>query len=264
MIKFPGLGLCFNINKTAFELFNVKIHYYACCIIMGVLIAIILCFISKEKFDIKFDFVFDTLIYALIMGVIGARIYYVIFNLDYYLKSPINIFKIRDGGLAIYGGLIFGFLVVIKRCKKNNIKILDFFDYTVPFIAIAQSIGRWGNFFNKEAYGTETNNIFRMGIDTQYGYQEVHPTFLYESISTFLIFVLLKKLQKNRKFEGEIFYLYLFLYSGIRMMIEALRIDSLMLKNIRISQVLSIAIFVVSGIILLKNFIKYIYKFLKE
>ena len=122
------------------------------------------------------------------------------------------------------------------------------------------SFGRWGNFFNQEAYGIETTSIFRMGIDTIDGYREVHPAFLYESISTFLIFLILRILQKNRKFKGEIFYFYLLFYSGIRTIIEGIRVDSLMFQNFRISQVLSSAIFVFSSIMLLKKVQKWMHK----
>lgn len=193
---------------------------------------------------------------AILAGVIGARFYYVAFNWEKYAISPIKIFELRDGGLAIYGGLIAGAVVIFEKCKKKKINSFDFFDTIVPFVAIAQSIGRWGNFFNTEAYGTQTTNVFRMGIQTLEGYKEVHPTFLYESISTFLIFVFLRILQKNRKFKGEITYVYLLLYAGARGIIEGMRVDSLWLGNFRISQILSSVIFVVSGIMLLKNFRK--------
>lgn len=259
MVKFPALNLEFNISKIAGKLFGINIYYYAICIVIGIILACVLCAKSKEKFGLKFDFILESILHISIPCLIGARIYYVLFNLDYYIISPIKILNIRDGGLAIYGALIVGTILVIIRCKKMNINSLDFFDYIVPFVALAQSIGRWGNFFNKEAYGVQSNNIFRMGIYTIDGYQEVHPAFLYESIGNFIIFITLRTLQKNRLFKGEITYLYLFLYSGIRMIIEGVRIDSLMFNNFKISQILSIAIFVVSGIILLKKFIKYIY-----
>ena len=135
--------------------------------------------------------------------------------------------------------------------------MLNFLDYIAPFVAIAQSVGRWGNFFNQEAYGIETTNIFRMRLNIENCYKEVHPAFLYESISTLIIFIILRIIQKNRKFRGEICYLYFFFYSSIRMIIEGIRIDSLMLVKLRISQVLSFAIFVIFGIMLLKNYIKY-------
>lgn len=260
MVNFPGLNLSFNVNPVAFKVLGVNIYWYAICIVLGIVLAIFLCYKSKEKFDVDFDFVLYCLIWAISIGLIGARLYYVAFNYEEYIISPMSILNLRDGGLAIYGGLIFGSLVIIWKCKKAKVNWFDFFDCFIPFVAIAQSVGRWGNFFNMEAYGIETFNLFRMGINTLNGYQEVHPAFLYESICTFCIFVFLRTKQKNRKFRGEIFYLYLFLYGGIRMVIEVVRIDSLMFENFRISQILSCAIFVVSGIMLLKNYIKYIYK----
>jgi len=169
----------------------------------------------------------------------------------------LQIFDIRDGGLAIYGGLIAGGYVIIKRCKVFRVKPEEFFDYIVPFVALAQSIGRWGNFFNVEAYGTQTKSILRMGIQTINGYMEVHPVFLYESIITFLIFLLLRHMQKNRKFEGQIFYTYLLLYAGARMFLETLRADSLMFLGFRISGILSVIIFIFSIIILLKRYVDY-------
>lgn len=256
MIRFPGLNLEFNVNNIAFRIFGIDIYSYAICIAFAIIAAIIVCKIQKEKFRIKFDDVFDCMIFAIIFGIIGARIYYCMFNFEYYFANPIRFFKIRDGGLAIYGGLIAGTIGIIVRCRKLNINYIDLLDYIAPSVSLAQSIGRWGNFFNKEAYGTITNNILRMGIYTEYGYQEVHPTFLYESVATFLIFLCLIFLQKNRKFKGEIIICYLVLYSGVRMLIEEIRMDSLMLGNFRISQILSIAIFVVFSIILAKKYRK--------
>lgn len=260
MVSFPGLGLSFNISEVAFNIFGINIYWYAICIVVGMVLSVILCSKDKYNFGINFEFVFENLIFAIIFGIIGARLYYVLFNLKYYLSNPIKILNLRDGGLAIYGGLIAGALVILKRCKKFKVNSLDLFDYIIPFVALAQSIGRWGNFFNVEAYGTQTSNFIRMGINTVNGYEEVHPAFLYESICTFIIYLFLRLMQKNRRFKGEIFYLYLFLYSGIRMIIESVRIDSLMFSNFRISQILSVAIFVFSGIMLLKKYVKYIYK----
>lgn len=264
MVRFPGLGLAFSIQPVAVNLFGVNLYFYAICIVLGIAVAMILCYQSKEKFGVSFDFVFESLIPAVLIGLIGARIYYMAFNWKNNNLSLFQLFNIRNGGLAIYGGLLTGLIVILIRCKKYKINCLNFLDYVVPFIAIAQSIGRWGNFFNKEAYGTETANLFRMGMMTSNGYQEVHPAFLYESIATLTIFIFLRILQKNRKFKGQIFYFYLFLYGGIRMLIEGIRVDSLMFQNFRISQILSGAIFVVSGIMLLKNGLKWIDKPLKR
>lgn len=256
MINFPTLNLSLNINPVAFHIFGINIYWYAVCIVVGIIIAFVLCIHSKQNFGIDMTTVWDCFIISIIFGFLGARIYYVLFNLDYYLLNPRNILNFRDGGLAIYGGLLAGGIAIMIVCRLKKVDTLDFLDYMVPFVVLAQSIGRWGNFFNIEAYGTPTTNIFRMGINTITGYQEVHPTFLYESFGTFIIFFILRLLQKNRKFKGQIFYFYLLFYSGIRMIIEGIRADSLMLGNFRISQILSIIIFVISGIMLLKKVVK--------
>ena len=253
LVKFPGLNLEFKFSRIAFYLFGIPIYKYAVCIVIGIVVALILARFSKEKFENKFEDLLEIVLYAIIFGIVGARSYYVIFNLEYYCLSPSKILNFRDGGLAIYGGLIFGLIAILISCKLKKIKILNFLDYVVPYVSIAQSIGRWGNFFNVEAYGERTNSIFRMGIECLNGYIEVHPVFLYESISTFLIFIFLKYMQKHRKFSGEILLEYLILYSFIRTFLETLRIDSLMLFNFRISQILSIFIFIISLILFIKN-----------
>ena len=246
LVKFPGLNINLKVPQIAFSVFGIEVYMYAICIVIGIIVAAILCNISKEKFENKFENILDIGIFSLFFGIIGARIYFIIFNLEYYLNNIKEVFNFRDGGLAIYGGLITGILTTIIICKIKKIDILNVLDYVIPFVALAQAIGRWGNFFNVEAYGYETDIFLRMGIFTSDGYIEVHPTFLYESICTILIFFILRKLQKNRKFKGEIFLLYCILYSGIRFFIEGLRIDSLMFYNFRISQILSIIIFLIS------------------
>ena len=256
IVGFPGLGLEFEISRIAFSLGKVDIYNYAICIVVGILVAIILSYKNEEKFYIRFDDFLEIIIWCIIFGVLGARLYYVIFNLDYYLKSPIKILNIRDGGLGIYGGLITGIIVLLNLCKKRKIDFWDFTDYIVPFVAIAQSIGRWGNFFNVEAYGTETTSFLRMRILSENNFLEVHPVFLYESIASFIIFLLLKNMQTKRKYKGQIFYLYLLLYSGVRMFLEPLRIDSLMILNFRVSEILSMIVFLYSTYILLKKWIE--------
>ncbi len=253
LVKFPEFNLEFNISKIAFYLFEIPIYNYAVCIVLGIIIALILASVSKEKFENKFEDTLEIILYSLILGIIGARAYFVIFNLKYYLSNPSQILNFRDGGLAIYGGLIFGLITILITCKAKKIKPLNFLDYIVPFVAIAQSIGRWGNFFNIEAYGNETTSIFRMGIEVLDGYIEVHPVFLYESVSTFIIFIFLKYMQKQRKYEGQIALEYIILYSFVRTFLEGFRIDSLMLFNFRISQILSIFIFIISLILFIKN-----------
>ena len=252
-VKFPGFNLDFSFSKIAFTFFGNEIYKYAICIVLGIIAALLLAKLSKEKFNIDYNFLLENTIIGILFGTIGARLFFVLFNLDYYSKNLLEILNFRNGGLAIYGGLIFGALAIIINCKRQKKNILDFFDYIVPFVAIAQCIGRFGNFFNVEAYGYETTSLFRMGIDVPRGYIEVHPTFLYEAVATFIIFVILRIFQKNRKFDGQILLLYCLFYSGIRAVIEGLRTDSLMWYNFRISQILSILIFVSSAIILVRK-----------
>ena len=181
---------------------------------------------------------------------LSARLYYILFNLDYYLKNINQILDIRNGGLAIYGG-IFGAIIAIGIfCRKRNIDFLDMLDMVVPYLALGQSIGRWGNFFNIEAYGVQTQNIFRMGIIENGRYIEVHPTFLYESICTFILFLILTYVKKHRQYKGQLTYIYLLIYSIIRAIIEGMRIDSLMLGDFRISQIVSIIIFIIAFVLL--------------
>lgn len=252
-VRFPGLNLEFKFSQIAFYILGAPIYKYAVCIVLGIIVAITLARFSKEKFGIKFEDMLEVILYTLVLGLIGARIYFIIFNLNYYFSNPSKILNFRDGGMAIYGGLILGLITALISCKLKNINKLDFLDFIVPFVAIAQTIGRVGNFFNIEAYGEVTNSIFRMGIETIDGYIEVHPVFLYEMIATFLIFVFLKYMQKHRRFRGEIALEYIMLYSFIRIFLESFRIDSLMLFNFRISQILSIFIFIISLILFIKN-----------
>ena len=257
VVMFPSIDLVLTFSNVAFTIFGIKVYKYAVLIVLGMLLGLLIMKFNK-KFDIKYDDVLENFIVGVVAGVIGARIYYVLFNFRAYADNLWDIFKIRDGGLAIYGGLIFGILAVVFNCKRKNINVLDFLDYTVPYIALVQCIGRWGNFFNVEAYGTETHNFFRMAIQTKdILYQEVHPTFLYESFATLVIFCILMYKQNERDFKGQILVWYLGLYAFARFFIEGLRIDSLMLGPVRVSQALSGIIFVVCLGIVIKNFKRY-------
>ena len=253
IVSFPGLNLTFNISQIAISIANIDIYYYAVFIVLGIVISLILASKSKENFGIDFENFLEILIFCLIFGIIGARLYYILFRLDYYLKSPSKIFNIRDGGLAIYGGIIFGAITAYIVCNRKKINVTDFFDYICPYLVLSQAIGRIGNFFNIEAYGKETTNIFRMGIYVENVYKEVHPCFLYEFISCILIFICLRFIQKKRKFKGQILSLYFILYGIIRFFVEGLRIDSLMFFNFKISQIVSIAFIALSVILCLKN-----------
>ena len=270
------LGKEIYINPVALEFGTIKIYWYGIIIVAGIILALLL-LKQRMKDDLKiekdnlpnktfknsglksdkcinsltFDIVIDYLVGAIVIGFASARLYYVLFNLDYYLKNPIEMFMIWNGGIAIYGGVIGAILYGIYFCKKKKINFYDLADLLTPYLILVQSIGRWGNFINREAYGYETSLPWKMGVykSAIHDYIYVHPTFLYESILTFLSFLFLVNLSKKQKFKGQIFYLYMILYGVIRFFIEGLRTDSLMLANFRISQVLSLVFVVIFGII---------------
>ena len=256
-IIFPGVGLNLNVSSVAINIGNINIYWYAIIIVSAFIIGVLFCKKDDGKYNIKFDNILELMVILIPISIIGARIFYVVFKLDYYIQYPENILNIRDGGLAIYGGIIGAIITIIIYCKKKKISVLDITDYLVPYLALGQAIGRWGNFFNVEAHGSETTSIFRMGIIENGKYIEVHPTFLYESICNLIIFLILYLLRNKRKYKGQITYLYLALYGIVRAVIEGLRTDSLMLGSFRISQVLSIVLFIIFTIIVIFKELKY-------
>ena len=255
-IIFPSLNLKLNINNVAINIFGIDIYWYAILIVCAFVVGIILCKRDNKKYGIDFENILEVLILAIPISIIVARLYYIVFDLSYYLENPIEVFNIRNGGLAIYGGIIGAVITIIIYCQAKKMNILDMLDYIVPYLALGQAIGRWGNFFNKEAHGTVTTNFFRMGIVENGQYIEVHPTFLYESISCLIIFIILYLLRNKRKYKGEITYLYFALYGLARAIIEGLRTDSLMIENLRVSQVLSIILCIIFTTILIYKKIK--------
>ena len=263
-ITFPEFNLSFKISRIAFSVGNIEIYWYAILISIAFIIAIFALKNDSKKYRIEYDIILKLLIIMIPVSIIFSRLYYVIFNLEYYMNKPLEIINIRNGGLAIYGGIIGAIIVIILFCKNKKIKVMDLLDLFVPYLALGQSIGRWGNFINGEAHGSITNSIFRMGIVENGIYMEVHPTFLYESICTLTLFFILTYLKNNRRYSGQLTITYLFFYSIIRAVIEGLRTDSLMMGNIRISQLLSILLLI--GIIgyklyfLIKNKRKKFYK----
>lgn len=252
-VTFPSFNLEFNINRVAVEINNIKIYWYAILIVSAFILAIILCKRDDKKYDIKFENILEMLLFIIPISVISARIYYVIFKLEFYMQNPNQILNIQNGGLAIYGGIIGGVIAIAIYCKIKKIIFLDVLDYVVPYLSLGQAIGRWGNFFNIEAYGKQTTSFLRMGIIENGRYIEVHPAFLYESILDLIIFIILILMKNKRKYKGQITYVYLILYSFIRIIIEQIRTDSLMVGPIKISQLLSILIFVVFVVILIYN-----------
>ncbi|MEG2283056.1 MAG: prolipoprotein diacylglyceryl transferase [Bacilli bacterium] len=242
------------MNRIALDLGFIQIYWYSVFIIIAMFVGCLVIYREIKKQNINEEFVINLLFYGLIFGLIGARLYFVAFNLDYYLKYPLEILEIWNGGLAIHGGIIAGFIWMVfytKKYKTNTMKILDI---TVPGLLIGQAIGRWGNFFNQEAFGGITSKlaleklglpnyiIEGMKIDGVYR----QPTFLYESVWNFIGFIAILMLRKYKYIKtGQLTGFYLMWYSFGRFFIEGMRTDSLMLGPIRIAQLVSVLLFIV-------------------
>ncbi len=227
-------------NRVAFSIFGIDIMWYGILMASAIILATAIIYKRAPKHDLYSEKVLDFVIICVPAGIIGARLYYVLFNWKYYAGDFLKIINIRSGGLAIHGSLIFGILAALILCRIWKVRPLNILDLAAPAIAIAQSIGRWGNFFNQEAHGGPTDLPWAIMVDGQ----SVHPTFLYESIWCFLLFIFLIFLDNRRAFEGQIILLYGMLYSVERFFVEALRTDSLMFGILKQAQIISFVIFV--------------------
>lgn len=246
-ISFPGLGLEFNINPVAFSIFGKDVYWYGIIISSAFLLAIVLAQRDAKKYGINPDYIIDLALFAIPAAIIGARLYYVAFRWEDYANNPADIIAIWKGGLAIYGAILAAIVVAYIFAKKKKIGVFKLFDFCAPYLALGQGIGRWGNFINQEAYGSETTLPWRMEIIAPDGFSRisVHPTFLYESLWNISIFILLIWYRRKSKVPGEVFFLYMILYGLGRFWIEGLRTDSLMLGGFRVSQLLA-GVFVVT------------------
>lgn len=247
------------MDRVALDLGFIQIYWYSIFIFLGVFFASVVILREAKRQKINEDFIVNLIFYGIIFGLVGARLYYVAFNLDYYLKYPLEILEIWNGGLAIHGGILFGLLTIIIYTKKYKAKTLKVLDIIVVGLILGQAIGRWGNFFNGEAYGAVTTleNLQKLGlpeflINGMYingAYH--HPAFLYESIWNLFGFFALLMVRKYKYLKtGQLTGVYLIWYSVGRFFIEGMRADSLMLGNFRIAQIMSIAC-VVIGILML-------------
>ncbi|WP_058990178.1 prolipoprotein diacylglyceryl transferase [Anaerococcus rubeinfantis] len=241
--------LNFDIDRVAFSVFGIDIYWYAILIITGVLIGAK--FAQKEfvKRGFEEDFIYDLLFVILPLAIIGARAWYVIFEWDMYKNDPIQILNFRAGGLAIHGGILFAIIGIYFYAKKKEVPLIDLLDVLAPSLAFGQAIGRWGNFVNGEAHGTPTNLPWAIIVDGV----KVHPTFLYESVGDFLIFLFLINYRKKNPKKGIQTGIYFMTYGILRFFVEGLRTDSLMIGQFRMAQLTSI-IYLIIGIYL---FVKY-------
>ncbi|MCI8472783.1 MAG: prolipoprotein diacylglyceryl transferase [Clostridiales bacterium] len=270
-ISFPGLGIDgFTIHSVAFTVFGKDIMWYGILICFGMILAYLYAH-SRAKFEgIKTDDLLDLGFFVILFGIVGARLYYVLFAPTSYIakggslleniwNTIVNVVSIWNGGLAIFGGILAGFATAIFVAKKKKIRLPVLLDVLSPSVMIGQIVGRWGNFMNAEAYGSETTVPWRMGIKrisagglyTQS--IEVHPTFLYESLWNLIGFTLIAIFYKKKKFNGQVFYFYMIWYGLGRAVIEGLRSDSLYIagnEHLRVSQILA-ALVCIAGIILM-------------
>lgn len=228
-------------NPVAFTLFGLDVRWYGLLIGLGFFLAILLCYKRAPKHGIESEHILDFAIWLIPLSIIGARAYYVIFSWDHYAGDIGKILDIRSGGLAIHGGIIAGIITGYFIARHHKIQLLELADLVFPAVALAQAIGRWGNFFNAEAHGGPTDLPWAILVDGQY----VHPTFLYESVWCFILFAFLLWLDQRRQFPGQIALLYGMLYSVERFFVEQLRTDSLMIGPLKQAQVFSVCVFAV-------------------
>ncbi|MBR6394609.1 MAG: prolipoprotein diacylglyceryl transferase [Ruminococcus sp.] len=284
-ISFPELGWTFHIDPTAFKVFGLEIQWYGLLITVGLALALIYCFSKMKRFGIDPDRAIDAVIGGVLGGLIGARLYYVAFQWDQYKKSSFSetfkaVVNTREGGLAIYGGIIGALTIGLIVSHFRKVKKLPLLDLTVLGLLIGQGVGRWGNFVNQEAFGTNTNSFLGMTggriqntiiRETQIGGdmyihdqatvvwdKAVHPCFLYESLWCLLGFFLLAWFSKRRKYDGQLFLMYLTWYGAERFVVESLRTDSLYIgsSNLRVSQLLSAVVCIASIILQIVLFSK--------
>lgn len=273
-ISFPHLGITLAHVGKSVSVFGFEIAYYGMIIGTAILIGFWIAMSEAERTGQNSEDYLDMGIFGVILGIAGARIYYVIFSWDMYKDHPLSILNLREGGLAIYGGVIGAVLAVLICAKVKKLYAPQIFDTIAMALVNGQMLGRWGNFFNREAFGEYTDSLFAMRLPMDairssadvtekmrehmeqingVTYIQVHPTFLYESLWCCMLFILLMLYRKHKKYEGELFLLYLFGYGLGRVWIEGLRTDQLIVPGtaIPVSQMLAGVIVVVTAILLL-------------
>lgn len=266
-IAFPHLGIYLENVPRDFSIFGFRIAFYGVIIGIGILCGILMAAYLSKKENVNPDLIWDFAIYAIVFSIIGARIYYVIFEWDVYRNDLLSIFNIRKGGLAIYGAVIAAFTTLWIYCRVKRQSFLQIADICVPGLVLGQIIGRWGNFMNREVFGEYTDNLLAMRLPVDAvrssdisesivrnmvegtNYIQVHPTFLYEGMWNLALLVLMLLYRKHKKFQGEMWLLYLGGYGLGRAWIEGIRTDTLFIPHttIAVSQVLAIVLFVTAA-----------------
>lgn len=262
-VSFPGLGIQpFYMDPVVFSIGPLSVRWYGLIITCGMILAVLLAIRNGKIEKVRSDDIVDLALYLIVFGVIGARLYYVIMKLDSYIatggsfwqnlgQTLYNVVAVWEGGLAIYGGIIAGFITAVIYARKKHIRFPVIADIVAPSLFVGQLIGRWGNFVNVEAHGGETTLPWRMGILTSVDggqtfltEQYVHPTFLYESLWNLIGLILVTLFYRKKKYHGQIWLFYMTWYGFGRMLIEGLRTDSLYVGNMRISQFVGFVSFV--------------------
>ena len=252
IIEFPGLGLTLN-PPAGFSIGSFDVRFYGLIIATGLILAVVYALARKEQFGISEDDLMDGVLWIAPFAIVCARLYYCIFEWDMYKDNPISILYIWEGGLAIYGAVIGAAIGIIIHCKLiKKISVLAVLDVASLGFMIGQMLGRWGNFFNREAHGGVTDSFLRMGlINPATGTGDYyHPTFLYESLWNLVGFIAIHFLSKKRKYDGQVALMYVAWYGLGRALIEGLRTDSLWWGNFRVSQVLAAASCLVAVVLL--------------
>ena len=258
-ISFPTFGIEIDPIRS-FTVGPLNIHLYGIIIAVGLLLAVAYALCRKKQFGLTEDDLIDGVLMIVPVAIIFARAYYCIFSWEQYAEDPLSVFYVWEGGLAIYGGVIGTVLAIIAYCYFKKLKIGAVLDITALGFLIGQAIGRWGNFFNREAYGAVTDSFMRMGLFNPHSqsYTYYHPTFLYESLWNAVGFVVLHFLSKKRRYDGQIALGYVAWYGLGRALIEGLRMDSLYLGSFRVSQLLAaVSCLVALGILIFMSLRKH-------
>lgn len=239
-ISFPALGLEVNPPRV-WTLGPLTIHLYGLAIALGLILAVLYCTRRSREFGLTQDDIFDGVLWVTPFAIVCARLYYVIFSWEAYADNPISILYIWEGGLAIYGGVLGAIVGIAVYCRFRHLKLATVLDVVLLGFLIGQAMGRWGNFFNREAFGAATDGWYRMGLynTRTEAWEYYHPTFLYESLWNLLGLVILHFASKHRRYDGQVALGYAAWYGLGRAMIEGLRVDSLYWGPFRVSQVLA-------------------------